>query len=425
MMLARWDPGHLHELHRTKSRPRMRHWITLVTMLNAAAIMAQFSWTPCTMPTTPLQVMAMGHSGELVTLLNTSPTQVMVSSDQGLSWQSHPGINGPSALWWSTALLHVTKSGGILIWGKSGSSGIRQVWRSADGGDTFVSIGAGQGIPPNSVFYGFVSGPNDDVYLYGHGVLRSTDAGLNWTTIVPPTTVLHAFTAIDGHVFGAEFFTIYRGGVDGSGFAPIPTGIYNVSPATDMARTWNERVIAAGWNFKIITSADDGATWAQASTGIPGGTVEHVAGTLFNDTWASTYQNEVFATSDAGASWSLATSGTSIPASDPIKNVFCDSTGTFYIYGDSYIYRSDISTAITPAGEVATPLIHPNPTSGTVWLDPIFAGRHCRVLDITGRTVCNERVDTNGSLELGAIETGRYVLMLDDSTARIDLVIEH
>jgi len=250
------------------------------------------------------------------------------------------------------------------------------------------------------------------VYMYGDGVIRSTDDGQTWTSIVGAQTVISALTANSTTLYGAQFSAIYRGALDGSGFAGSNTSGVFVTDGRDLARGMNERIIAVGGDDKVITTWDDGNLWWTANTGL--GAVpaewEHVAASLSSDSWVIGKQTSVRFTDDAGASWVTAETGLELAPNEPIQDIFCDSTGIFYLYGYFHLYRSEISTGHTSAPKRTTLDVFPNPTTGLVRVSGLPSGSPCQLMDATGRELLRAMIGFDGTVDLSGLENGRYML---------------
>jgi hypothetical protein len=381
-------------------------WASLI------AVHAQLSWLPCTMPTTTLTLLAMGPNGELVTLLPTNPAQPRVSTDQGQTWVDRAGTGGPNGNFLSDARLHLTITGTILVWGSVNGGSTYNVWRSADGGNSFTQLGAADGIPGSRFFTGLNSSPNGDVHLYGEGVLRSTDDGQNWTSVVPSTIFLETLASNTTNMFGLFQGNVYKGDLDGSGFAAINTGGSDVTNGRGLARGLDQRIIAVGGADRVITTTDNGNIWQTANTGLAPTPIEfqHVAASLMMERWVIGKQISVRYTADAGASWQTAEAGLELAQNEPIQAIFCDSSGTFYLYGYFHLYRSEISTGTTEMPGEGNALLHPNPTEGPVRLAQGLAGQMVWVFDMAGREVMRTTIDLNGAVDLHGLENGRYHL---------------
>ncbi len=373
---------------------------------------AQLTWVPCTMPTNTLTLLAMGPNGELVALLPTDPAQPRVSTDQGQTWSDRNGIGGPNGMFLSDARLHLSINGTMLLWGTANGGASYNLWRSADGGNTFTQLVEANGIPAARFFMGFCSSPNGDVYLYGEGVLHSNDDGQSWASIVPSATFIDAMTANTTSIFGVHLGAMYRGGLDGSGFSVISTGGAEVTDGRGLARGLDQRIVAVGGTDRVITTTDDGSSWQTANAGLGATPAEfqHVAASLMMARWVIGKQISVRYTDDAGASWQVAETGLGLAPNEPIQAIFCDSTGTFYLYGYFHLYRSEISTGSDEPSDPADAVLHPNPTTGTVWVTRNAAGQGMRVFDMAGREVLRPTVDRSGGVDLGRLENGRYLL---------------
>jgi hypothetical protein len=233
----------------------MRSFLALALFCGTiSAAQAQLSWIPCTMPVNTLTLLTMGPNGELVTLLATNPAQPRISTDQGQTWTNLPGTGGPNGNFLSEGRLHLTAAGTMLVWGSVNGGSTYTMWRSANGGNTFSPV---SGIPTNRYFFGFTSGPNGDVFLYGEGILRSVDDGLTWTSIVGASTFVTAAVANTTNLYAVQLGVVYKGGLDGTGFAAISTGGVQVTNGLAMARGMNDRILAAGGGDRIITTTDN------------------------------------------------------------------------------------------------------------------------------------------------------------------------
>jgi hypothetical protein len=393
----------------TYALPLMRYSTLFLFLAFAVGLRAQLGWVSCTMPVNTLTVLAMGPNGELVTLLNTNPAQPRISTDQGQTWTNAPGTGGPNGNFLSETRLHLTITGTLLVWGSVNGGSSYGLWRSADGGNNFAPV---PGVPGNRYFFGLCSGPWGDVYLYGEGVLHSTDDGLSWTSIVDAGTPITALAATTTHIWGVQLGTVYRGALDGSGFAPIATGGYDITNGLGIARGMNERVILVGGNDRLITTADAGSTWQSPTTGITStlnGELQHVAASLSSDRWVTAKQIAVFSTDNGGAPWADASAGLGFAGNEPIQGIFCDSTSTFYVYGYFHLYRSDASTAIAEV-DAAPGMVYPNPATDVVRISGWPAGTAVQVLDAAGRMVRRIRVGGDGRVELQGLCSGRYLL---------------
>lgn len=404
----------------------MRHVLALALLFGTlSTTQAQLTWIPCTMPVNTLTSLALGPNGELVTVQSGNPIHPLVSNDHGQSWQLHAGTGGPNG-GLTDQRLHVGITGTIFLWGSANGGNTYALWRSTDGGDTFTSVGSSNGIPALRFFMGFTSGPSGDVYLYGEGVLRSTDDGQSWTSVVGASTFLTSMAVTTTHIWAVQLSTVYRGNLDGTGFAAISTGVVQVTNGLGIARGMNDRIIAVGGVDRVITTADGGNTWQAVNTGITttlNNELQHIAASLSSDTWVAAKQITVFSTDNGGAPWVNASNGLGFAGNEPIQGVFCDSTGTFYMYGYFHLYRSNSATGITSPNAEEEASAYPNPTTGPVRLPSTFSGRPCQVIDATGREVLRVQVGYDATLDLSALENGRY--MVRTGATVVPLQVQH
>lgn len=405
----------------------MRHIILSFTFLLAVNVLhAQLTWVPCTMPVNTLTLLTVGPYGELVTFEATSPIHPKVSTDGGQTWQTRAGAGGPNGIALFDARLHVTNAGTLLLWGSGNGGSSYALWRSTDGGDTFTALGAANGIPGARYFMGFSSGPGGDVYLYGEGILRSTDDGQSWTSIVGASTALTSMAVTTTHIWAVQLSAVYRGNLDGTGFTAISTGAVQVTNGLGVARGMNDRIIAVGGSDRVITTADGGSTWQAVNTGITttlNNELAHIAASLSSDTWVTAKQITVFSTDNGGAPWANAGNGLGLAGNEPVQGVFCDSTGTFYLYGYFHLYRSNTSTGLAQGAQMRESSAYPNPTEGAVRLPDTYKGLSCQVCDAAGREVLRVQVGYDGTVDLGALEAGRYhVRTADGRTCPVQVV---
>ncbi len=403
----------------------MRPNLLFALLLSTITMHAQLTWVPCTMPVNTLTTLTVGPNGELMTLLNTNPAQVRMSTDQGQTWQDHPGSGGPNGNFLSETRLHLTSASTILVWGSVNGGSTYNVWRSADGGDTFTALGTANGIPAGRYFMGFSSGPSGDVYLYGEGILRSTDDGQTWTSIVGTSTFLTSMAVTTTHIWAVQLSAVYRGNLDGTGFTAISTGVVQVTNGLGITRGMNDRIIVVGGSDRAITTADGGNTWQAVNTGITttlNNELQHIAASLSSDIWVTAKQITVFSTDNGGAPWVNASSGLGFAGNEPIQGVFCDPTGTFYLYGYFHLYRSNTTTGLAAMMAQEKGAAYPNPTNGPVRLPPTFNGQACQVIDAAGREVLQVQVGHLGTVDLGALENGRYLLRSATSSVTVQVL---
>jgi hypothetical protein len=288
-------------------------------------------------------------------------SEIFRSVDGGANWQSVTfggnslGLQTPSIVFDPTnsSKVYAATSSGLL--------------RSADGGSTWAFAG-NAGVP----FYALAIDPTAPATLYagdatGSGIWKSTDSGAHWATAnvsLPGATGSRPFItslAVDPAHPATVYATTFGNGVfvstNGAGtwavassgirdsrvasitFAPgqsstLYAGTYGggVYRSADGAQSWtasNAGLVAsligavvpdpfaAGRVFAatsdgVAASSDFGATWADASQGLP--TIPVTALVLLSGNGkllAGTFGGGLFQSSDRGATWAASTSGLS------------------------------------------------------------------------------------------------------------------
>lgn len=266
-------------------------------------------------PTNPLVVYA-GTSGLINHCGNTSGGGLFKSKDGGANWTtSDVGLDGtgviallidpanPSTLYSVTNGFIDTATGfatGFVIGG--GSSSGPHVFKSTDQGATWtpLDLRAGTSSGPFFQVYMLTIDPRQSSVLYAGtnaGILKSTNAGANWSLINSRIRSVQAF-AID---------------------------------------TSNTSILYAGTASGVFKSVNGGALWNASSTGFANTTVSALAidpvdpSTMFASTFAINSDSGLFKTTNAGADWTLS----SLPLSFFSGNITFDpfDHSTVYVAG--------------------------------------------------------------------------------------------
>jgi hypothetical protein len=388
----------------------------LSTIALAVSIHAQPLWQTCTMPSGLMLNMDVGPAGELVTLAGGSGNQPFVSNDQGATWSQKAGTGLASGI--SDMRVGVSNTGTILVVG-TGPQGSR-VWRSTDGGDTFTAIGTSGGVPSSYFAFGIAKGKaSGECYIYGEGVMRSTDDGLTWTSIVSSSLEVHGVAATTNSLIGAAYPDLFKCAHDGSGYAVVNIAPLAMSPKWDVAVGYNDRIVVVGGTTnKAITSTDDGATWTDAGALLFNPTeMRYVAASTVEDQWICGKQNNMYFCA-AGQPNVNANNGISWIGNEPLLGTLVDPAGTFYMYTYSQIRKLQISTGLEAKPALPTLGAYPNPVVDELTVNA--AGRMYRVTDLQGRLLSQGVVPFGGRIAMNGLANGLYLVNVDGfATTRV------
>ncbi len=186
--------------------------------------------------------------------------QILRSRDGGESWS----VAGNPAS--STEALKADPRDPLTLWATGNTGGIR---KSTDGGDTWNTL---PGPASGGFFQDIAFAPSSPTTVYAAGnaffnvILRSTDAGANWTAIqngLPPSL---------GHL-----------AID-----PLQAGT----------------VYTAASNGDVYKTVDGGNTWTLVSSAFHARTVEWLAAAPSGSLYAAVRYDNVYVSEDGGQTWS-------------------------------------------------------------------------------------------------------------------------
>ncbi|HEV7668490.1 MAG TPA: hypothetical protein VGS22_08210 [Thermoanaerobaculia bacterium] len=314
---------------------------------------------------------SVGPVGGMIRLLAQAPSDperlyaaterfgVYRSRDGGLSWRSVRGnLEGSTIL----ALAVAPSDSEVLLATTYGGSPRRPLWRSQDGGASWVPAVRPPKHGHTFLFpYGFVFAPGSAQTVYAgteRGVFRSLDGGSTWDSWALPDLVVFAL-ARDGRTPTTWF-------VAGRGFDDFHGAIYR---SDDDGTTWRETPSAGGPGF-----------------GDPPVRLFFRAGALYAQ-WAGA----LYRSTDGAATWSLAAG---LPDVYAVELDFSPS-GSIYAATDAGVYSSTDGTHWSPP--IVTSIDQASPRDATSQLAFLSEAGAGETVIATGRRGVWRSTDRGGS----------------------------
>lgn len=337
----------------------------------------------------PVMQMGVSNSGTLFASLQSN--EMRTSTDNGQNWQS---VELPIGLT-SAYVLDIVAIGNTLY--LCTTSGL---WVSADDGATWAPQ---SGLPLGTVVHSFWK-TSSNTLLVGtssQGILRSTDGGKQWTTLVAGATVQAITEIADNALFAA---VDYPGDFESGEMTSDSSGVYS---STDDGATWQKTilqgkfvrtltglsngVLVAGTQEiegkgRVYRSADGGATWNTTPLqDIVSGFTPLSNGSVV----ASAFNSGIYFSEDGGQSWTVNNSGL---LDSRIIGIVWHPSGYLFahdVFGT--VYKSPKAITSVPAATEQTPLVRFFP-SRTGEMIAVFALREqqhirCAMYDAVGRNV--------------------------------------
>jgi PKD repeat protein len=278
----------------------------------------------------------------------------------------------------------VVMGGSYRLTKNSGVEGLNDVWRSRNNGQTWERMTANAGWAKRMGASGVVTPDGSIVLMGGYGsandTWRSTDNGATWTRMTSNSgwSARHHFTTVamaDGRI-------VLMGGVENPG-SPNKNDVWR---SADNGATWTLVNASSGWPPRFVhtsvimpdrsivlmggynqqmgytndvwRSADSGATWTQvkqknsqtdwngrwyhASVAMPDGSIVLTGGV---DVFAQ-FKNDVWRSTDNGATWTLANANPGWSARDGHTTVAMPDGSIVLIGGgngnDQSFYANDV-----------------------------------------------------------------------------------
>ncbi len=280
-------------------------------------------WTGSGPPGGTVTTMAFAADGTTVFAI-LDPGWLYRSTDQGRSWTRSAVAVGSAA---TVIATHPTDP--EVAWLADGTG---TVWRSGDGGETWVAGGALPAAPcriaadpdtPDILYASFCDSP---VLLF-----RSDDSGRSWTPLVRAPRGGWAATAPGGKLYAtgarADSFGLAVSGDGGESWSPVATPFADPLYGLVADPRTPSTLYLYGQNG-IVRSSDGGATWTLAGAGLPGA-VDYVSPVyvaalaldpaepqrLYAACNAYSTDRGVFASADGAQSWTPLATGLASPQS--------------------------------------------------------------------------------------------------------------
>ena len=288
-----------------------------------------------------------------------TPLGVFASQNGGASWTlSNSGLT-------STYINAILINNNYVYAGSN--SGTAGLFRSADNGITWVSLGNPGPNYASSLIYALTSSNNYIFAATTNGIYRSADSGTTWSPA--STTISRVLSlAVDGA-------TLYAGTDAFSSNSAIYFSTDNGDNWTKTAAAFNSRInglavtgnnVYAATGLGVYVSHDKGATWANANSGNFTGVI------LVNENPVVSGSQGVFYSNNAGSTWISVNSGLLS------TNMTFISTSNDALYAGTFgggLWSRPVLEICNPAVPVitvsdintATPALKSSVTTGNQW----------------------------------------------------------
>lgn len=355
------------------------------------------NWTLLTtMPATRYSKVSVGGNGYLYAWSN-GPSSIAQeglykSMDNGLTWYNMgPNIGNlfETEIWSLT--ISQDNPGLIFIGGNNfGNNGWEpMIYRSTDGGQTWVNVYKGSPDNYESIKYLFIEPGSQDQVIFATykselqgGILKSSDGGTTWNSIS------------DGITGSEKWFGAIICDPDSTNKLFVGLGGY-------------------GNHGRIYISEDSGMNWSLSSLNV--GTYSKIADLVINPEnsdiiYAATTQDGVYVSSDGGHTWEHGNDGIPTAQVSAFSDAFHTSSG-WELLASTYTSSAFSTRIFTPGAgigdiDINKPSVraYPNPCNGLINIDlssikdPI---EKIEFRDITGRIIfqyTGSTLSTNGMI---------------------------
>ena len=245
------------------------------------------------------------------------------STNNGTNWfQSHNGLK-------ALKIDGIHASNGLLF-----AAGDQYgFFRSADHGDSWLEIN--NGVAATAGWFCFARVGSDMLAGSGSSLLyRSSDNGDNWTLSNTGFALTNSFA------FFVEGNTVYTTGLPGVSkstdgglnWTTLPAGYLGYEGGLDVWKDGSN--IVTGSNVNKHRSTDDGASWSTTLTGLPAGGIS--AFTQIDSTLFAASPYGVYKSADHGASWTVTAS---LPSTVAAQSLTARG-GDLFVGTNDGVYRS-------------------------------------------------------------------------------------
>lgn len=231
---------------------------------------------------------------------------IFISTDEGNTW----------------AVLDTSLSGSFTIAAVNGDLFIGDyasqngIFRSTDGGATWVAADSGLGTPYAGLYQTInCIGSNGKTIFAGtvsNGIFKSTDNGESWSAAnngVSYNTTVFSFAVAGSNVIAGTRYGTYLSSDDGETWVADDSGLVNSSPYFSslyvVSLAVNGSTVYAGaWGTQVFISDDDGLSWLEISSNLPGSSQSGIGVAASDSSLVVVDDNGVFLSTNTGSSWS-------------------------------------------------------------------------------------------------------------------------
>lgn len=259
------------------------------------------SWTQVNGLTGFYNIVSSGNN-----LYAADTSRVFLSTDGGSNWTA----------------LDTNLSGGFTIAAVNGDLFIgdfasqRGVFMSTDGGVTWVARDSGLGTAYAGQYQTInCIGTNGKTIFLGtksNGIFRSTDNGESWSAAnsgINYGTTVYSFAVAGSNIIVGTQSGTYLSSDDGATWIANDSGLVNSSPYFSSLNVVSlavngSTVYAGAWGTQVFMSQDNGMSWFDISSNLPGSVQSGIALAASDTSLVVVDDNGVFLSTNDGNNWS-------------------------------------------------------------------------------------------------------------------------